>query len=109
MLKGFGGLKGAKLHLEMAKRELGASDAIKRLEEVVKCDECFCWLDKKDAQEVNVSWVDMNHCWSRYYCGAHKKPYTELCQSFGERTYYGEIQMNEDGTPVGYVKANEKK
>lgn len=40
------------------------------------------------------------------YCPEHKKPYTTKSLDYSIRgaTYYGKFEVEEDGTPVGYVK-----
>jgi hypothetical protein len=38
--------------------------------ETVKCSECFCLLEKSDAQRITgIGFLD------RYYCHAHRRPY----------------------------------
>ena len=82
-------------HLEINKTSI--------TQETVSCNQCYCLIDKKNAQRVvNVAFGD------RYYCGAHRKPYNRIVpiNLWGDEKiqYWGEIQMNEDGTPVGYKK-----
>lgn len=77
--------------------------------EMVSCETCKCLLYKSDARMVLVNGVEV------YYCQAHKKPYTRIrggAQQYdwGSVTdytpirYFGEVEMTEDGTPVGYKK-----
>jgi hypothetical protein len=70
--------------------------------ETVSCQECKCLIYKKDASKVNFNF------WDIYYCLAHKKPYSRVESTNGrfrqdgktETHYYGEVEMNKDGTPI---------
>lgn len=75
----------------------------------VKCDTCKHKIDRADAQIVD--------CGSRMtmiYCPEHKKPYsrTEINWEPDEKTgynaqrqaYYAELEVDEQGVPVGYKK-----
>lgn len=76
----------------------------------VKCAECRCFLEKGDAYKVTESsgfWIYGSRE-TKYYCLEHRKPYSRMNVWRDGCSYYGEIQMNEDGTPVGYVKAKKK-
>jgi len=67
-------------------------------QDTVSCEICKCLLKKDDAKEVNTR-TDMGSL-SWYYCQTHKKPYTRIWSGL----YFGQVEMTEDGTPVGYVK-----
>ena len=69
--------------------------------ETVKCEECKCLLEKRDAQEVDFRafMVDSQN----YYCEVHRKPYSSVTDFVGKK-YFGEVEMDKDGTPIGYVK-----
>ena len=76
--------------------------------ETVKCDECKHIIEKEDAQCVitkdiySPSYILTS---SNYYCPMHKKPYSRIVDRIGE-SYYAELEVSEDGTPVGYTKIN---
>lgn len=69
-----------------------------------KCDECKHWLDKYDLQVVKV-YSNYGSYESRF-CPLHKKPYSRRESSGGRQRYFGELEITEDGEPVGYKKAN---
>lgn len=78
----------------------------------VKCDECRCWIDKKDAQKVE--YYNDGYCGGFYpyheffYCQSHKKPYSKkkLINTGTRGTseqkvmYFGEVEMDENGNPI---------
>jgi len=66
--------------------------------EVVKCLECSALVSIEDA------YTTRHNYWVEYYCRAHKKPYSRFSVSLSGLRYYGEVEMLEDGTPVGYIK-----
>lgn len=67
----------------------------------VKCHECKHWIDKSDAHKVEVN---SYYAVTEYYCPMHKKPYTRKISCMYPVSYYGEVGMDEDGTPIGYTK-----
>lgn len=78
-------------------------------EDKVKCDECKHWIDKYDASSVDAGynmWLGLTILW---YCPMHKKPYSRFISAQPENLYFGEVQMDKDGTPIGYEKIKEKK
>ena len=79
---------------------------------LVKCDECHCILEEKDAQHVeSFEGVICEFFRStKYYCGEHKKPYKKfvLREHSGDHRFYGEVEVSEDGTPVGYKKIKKR-
>lgn len=77
------------------------------------CETCGCLIEIGEEQEVRfntfTSFVYGLGYTSSYYCKSHKKPYNKFYLDFdGERRYHGEVEMCEDGTPVGYVKKKTK-
>lgn len=72
----------------------------------VKCYECKLWTDKTDASKV--SGLGMFGLINDWYCPTHKKPYTRIIRASPNSLYFGEVLMEEDGTPVGYQKIKPK-
>jgi len=75
--------------------------------EVVKCDKCSSLVSLDDAQKVSGV-----HGTQEYYCDEHKVPYNKKRYFYdgttGERiAFYGEVEMDEKGTPIGYTKTLE--
>lgn len=74
----------------------------------VKCEECKLWLDKEDAYVVKHDTLNLfysNLFLTLYYCPKDKKPYTRSKYvSFENNKYYAELEVEKDGTPVGYKK-----
>lgn len=67
-----------------------------------ECYDCGAWIGKINPVKVTVLGER-----NRYYCGKCKKPYQEVLYSFSSyspATYRAMLYVNEDGTPVGYVK-----
>ncbi len=85
-----------------------SDDSVNFFTDKVKCGECRCWLDKSDAfpVDVNVGLVVI------YYCCPHKKPYRRVLTSgmFGESRikYFGEVEMDSMGMPIGFKKEETK-
>lgn len=73
----------------------------------VKCEECKHWVDKTDASVVSYS-GSFGYYYS-YFCSMHKKPYTRTITAFPRNLFFGEVLMEQDGTPVGYEKIKEPK
>ena len=72
--------------------------------ETVKCEECKCLLEKSDAHKV----ANFGHLITYnddYYCVSHKKPYTKTLYN----RYFSSMEVTEQGEPIGYIKATEKK
>jgi len=72
--------------------------------ENVKCEECKHLIERSDAQEIKVA-----YSWSRdkgvyYYCPMHKKSYDRVLEGFWGILYFGEVEMDKNGTPIGYTK-----
>lgn len=68
----------------------------------VKCAECKHWIDKSDSSSVRIVglYSDM-----LYYCPMHKKAYDESwVTTLLHPLYFGRVQMNDQGIPLGYVK-----
>ncbi len=74
----------------------------------VKCTECKHWIDKSDASSVLHRGGIYYSQFIDWYCPMHKKPYTRYIMAFPNNLYYGEVRMEEDGTPVGYKKIDKK-
>lgn len=77
--------------------------------ETVECDTCKHLIRREVAQRVEV---ELYTTIERWYCPEHKKPYSKVFYRTylggSPIAYYGEVQMTEDGTPIGYMKIPEK-
>lgn len=76
----------------------------KTAKEVVSCETCKCLVKKEDAQQVFVLHMSSSRLYY-YYCREHEKPYYKQLDT----RYYASIEVSEDGTPIGYIKAPTKK
>lgn len=81
----------------------------KKIVEIVPCEDCKCLMYKKHAQEIDYifKWVFAPSKESkRYYCPNHKKNYDS--QVYGHDSYrslyFKEMEVDENGEPVGYKK-----
>lgn len=81
--------------------------------ETVSCETCKHIIFKRDAQEIE----HQGYIWSlyfsgkrtRYYCPEHKRNYSSSSVDNNHRThYYKEMEVDENGVPVGYVKEEKK-
>lgn len=72
----------------------------------VKCNECKAWIDKTDASTVKSFGLFGET--ADYYCPVHKKPYARYILAYPNNIYFAEIEVDEDGVPVGYKKVNHK-
>jgi hypothetical protein len=72
----------------------------------VKCEECRCWLDKSDAQEIKTTAITIGENYIHaidYRCNAHRTPYSSVLiypRTDLEPRYYGEVEMTKDGKPI---------
>jgi len=77
-------------------------------ENKVKCYKCYCWLDKRNAQEVPVHtrlFFGYEQGTSRYFCGAHRVPYLKARYDHGGSVgYFDEVEVDEKGNPVKKAK-----
>ena len=73
--------------------------------EAVACTECGVMVLNRMAQSVSVGYGS-----GPRYCQAHRKSYSKMFEAnvLGGRRYYAELQVSEDGTPIGYVKEKVK-
>lgn len=98
----------------------------KKIVEIVPCEDCKCLMYKKHAQEIDYifKWnLAPSEESKRYYCPNHKKNYDSQVDGhdghdgyrsfyspFSETvdydcsTYFKEMQVDENGEPVGYKK-----
>ena len=85
----------------------------------VKCEECKCLIHREDAQVVEIrsanSYFYSDSCHKDYYCKSHKKSfdfikYDVFDYNHGRALKYfkKEVEVSEDGTPVGYTKIKNK-
>lgn len=70
-------------------------------DEVVSCKTCKCLLMKSNAPKVDI--LGRFHS-IEYFCEVHKPAYQERFLFINCGTFFGRVQMDEDGTPVGYKK-----
>jgi hypothetical protein len=72
---------------------------------LVSCEECKCLLNKFYSHEVKVNSVnafydeDINH-----YCQKCKPNYKSILQTQDKIYYFKELEVTEQGEPVGYKK-----
>lgn len=74
---------------------------VRYTEKHVTCEHCKCWLNEEDAQRVKTPFL------THYYCQAHKVPYSRIKFDFYSdtpRRYFKEVEVTEDGEPVGFTK-----
>ena len=91
--------------------------------ETVGCKTCKCLLKKKDAFIVKeekiitayiLSGSDFFPVDDLFYCQVHKPPYNRIISfydiSFNKyiQKFYREVEVAEDGEPVGYKKKKSK-
>ena len=76
-------------------------------EDYVECETCGHIISKKRAQVVTIANYTFGDI---FYCETDKKPYDRI-KIFGlvHRVFFREMEVSEDGTPVGYKKISEKK
>lgn len=72
-------------------------------DEVVSCEECKCLMKVHDSNKVSFCGT-----YYRHYCLAHKKSYTRTSDNGWTRRCYRELEVNEQGEPIGYVKEEKK-
>ena len=80
----------------------------------VNCEECRGWFDVEDCQEIKTVGFHSNYL--NFYCPTHKKDYDKkYSYSFKKDglthlgfSYFKELEVSEDGTPIGYKKINAK-
>ena len=82
--------------------EKPAEKVVETEPEEVHCVECGVRLLKSKAQRVvGSSWSGSG---DNYYCEAHKKPYESFTFFSSKHMFFKEIEVTEDGTPIGYTK-----
>ena len=72
----------------------------------VKCEECKHWIDKGDAQriEVDLRSYFYDNSKDEFYCNMHKKKYDRKIIYASSIFYFKEMLVNENGEPIGYTK-----
>lgn len=101
-----------------AMKDLDFDKMLKDIEEdrkeIVKCNECKHLIYKEDAQAIeNRSFGDMDDI---YFCDKHNKSCDFVRDSIEHRggiddiirKYYKELEVSEDGTPIGFTKIKNK-
>jgi len=81
-----------------------------KIPNLIKCENCRCWLERKDAQIISVYSEVFN--FEEYYCRKCKQPYSEVkLFSYSDipNKYFKKIEVTEDGEPVGYKKIKHEK
>jgi hypothetical protein len=81
-------------------------------DEVVSCEDCKVLVKKADAETTtsfhrDVGWGGKNT--THYFCPEHKKKYQRKTTCWDKTRYYSELEVSEDGTPIGYEKINPAK
>ena len=88
------------------KKELVPCDCFK---DKVKCEICKCWLDKKDAQEIEVTiygyYSDESINKKEYYCYNHTKAYEKIISIINvegdvRKVYYKQLEVDEKGNVI---------
>lgn len=76
------------------------------LEKTVSCEICKCLIMKGDAQEIIVEYeLGGIEPEKRYYCAQHTREYKkEKMGYYAGARYYKELEVNEEGDPIGYEK-----
>ena len=70
-------------------------------EEYVECDSCGHIVSKKRAQTVKMGGYGG---YEIVRCELHKLPYDERLCGFGWYCYFKRMEVDEEGTPIGYKK-----
>lgn len=88
-------------------------EELEKNEDYVECKTCGHLISKKRAQVVTIEWSNAipgadNE--EKYYCELHTKGYeTMRYHNWSPVTYHKNIEVSEDGTPIGYKKLTTKK
>lgn len=74
------------------------------------CNVCFCLIKTKDAYRVKDSTSFYFRVGNIYYCTKCKPNYTEIRNKGSLGTvFYKQIEVDEKGEPIGYIKINDDK
>lgn len=76
-------------------------------DDLVTCADCRCQLKDYNAIEVKVISLGLYGPNTSYltYCRRCKPPFNEVrYDDMSHALYFGQVQMNEKGEPVGYIK-----
>lgn len=79
-------------------------------EDYVECETCGHIISRNRAQIVTVSDYMFGDVTQHFYCETDKKPYDRI-KIFGlvHRIFFRDMEVSEDGAPIGYKKISEKK
>lgn len=84
-------------------------EELEKGEDYVECDDCGHIISKKRAQIVAVKNYFFSDPIHYFYCELHKKPYDrENRMGYTNSTFFREMEVSEDGTPIGYKKIEKK-
>lgn len=75
--------------------------------EFVKCEDCRCLGYKEDFQKVkkiNEYTIPKDSINYIYYCPKDKKPYSVVSYTFSFVHYYSNLEVDENGIPLGFKK-----
>lgn len=75
------------------------------------CAKCKHIVLKKDMTSVQwTSTLYVRYSGVEWYCPEHKPGYSRLFSlGFSHHQYFKEMEVSEDGTPIGYIKVAPKK
>jgi hypothetical protein len=74
--------------------------------DVEKCNECGCLINKKNSQTVDTN------IGTQFFCQSHRKKYSKMYCTWQHPElfrYFAELQVDENGEPIGYKKVSGEK
>lgn len=90
------------------KEETGTPEADCVPQTYFPCEECKHLVNRSHLQVVRVINLSVFQMGTdvRYFCPEHKKPYDKVVDYIPRKKYFTEreIEVSEDGTPIGYKK-----
>lgn len=86
---------------DLLKEAIEDAEIMARKKEQVKCADCGAYID-----EINeVTKITPYGSIHEFHCGKCRKPYNRVIIGTEVTKYFGEIEMNKEGEPVGYIKS----
>ena len=64
------------------------------------CADCGAYIDRINKVQFYTPYGE----YAKYYCGRCKPPYFECHEILVGNRYYGRVQVDKHGVPVGYKK-----